>query len=350
MAEGVAADSAPRAGSAPLDAVPVIDISGYFSGDPALKRAIAREIDAACRSIGFLVIAGHGVPDGLIARLEETVRAYFAQPPELKRQDKTRDPAVYRGYYEVGTVAVAYAYSGDERDAAVPDYLERFSNNRVEIDPADPYYATEQGRRIFAPNIWPAGVPGFEAAWTEYYRAMERLAQTLMRLFALALDLDERWFDDKIDKHMTNMSANWYPDQVVPPRPGQLRIGAHTDYGSLTILKAEDKPGGLEVRARDGTWHAVPIVPGTLIVNLGDLMAQWTNDRWVSTLHRVVNPPRERVGAAARLSVAFFHQPNYDALVECLPSCRTDGVAKYAPVTSGDHLTMKLTKMQQVRV
>jgi len=339
----VMAEAAPRAGG--FDTVPVVDISGYFSGDPARKRAVAQAIDAACRSIGFLVISGHGVPEDLIARFEAVTRAYFARPLAEKRRDQTRDPAVYRGYNEIGSGAVAYSL--DDREAA-PDYCERFTVNRVQIDPDDPYYTTEKGRRIFAPNIWPEGIPGFEAAWTAYYHRMESLAQTLMRLFALALDLDEHWFDDKIDKHMTNLAANWYPDQHEPPKPGQLRIGAHSDYGSLTILKAEDKPGGLEVRAADGTWQKVPIVPGTLIVNLGDLMAQWTNDRWVSTLHRVVNPPRDRITGTERLSIAFFHQPNYDALVECLPSCLDAGTAKYPAVTSGDHLIMKLTKMQEV--
>jgi isopenicillin N synthase-like dioxygenase len=339
------AEAAPAgARSGAFDTVPVVDIAGYFSGDPAVKQAIARAVDAACRSIGFLVIAGHGVPDGVIAEMERVTRAYFAQPLEVKRRDMTRNPAFYRGYLEIGSSNVAYTLD-DETGA--PDYCERYTINRPVIDTADPYYQTEKGRRIFAPNIWPSSLPEFEAAWTAYDGCMERLAQTLMRLFALALDLDERWFDDKIDKHMTNMAANWYPDQRVPPKPGQLRIGAHSDYGSLTILKAEDKPGGLEVRAADGTWHPVPIVPGTLIVNLGDLMAQWTNDRWVSTLHRVVNPPRDRITGTERLSIAFFHQPNYDALVECLPSCRDGGVAKYAPVTSGDHLMLKLTKMQE---
>jgi isopenicillin N synthase-like dioxygenase len=335
---------APPRPSGAFDTVPVIDIGGYFSGDPAAKRAVAREIDAACRSIGFLVIAGHGVPDDLMGRLDAANRAYFAQPPEAKQRDGSADPiAIHRGYYGLGSCSAAYSF--DDSDTA-PDYVERFTVNRVEIDADDPYYRTEQGRRIFVPNIWPADAPAFRAAWTDYYHAMERLAQSLMRLFALALDLDERWFDDKIDKHMTNLTANWYPDQQVPPVPGQLRFGAHSDYGSLTILKTEDKPGGLEVRAADGSWHKVPIVPGTLIVNLGDLMAQWTNDRWVSTVHRVVNPPPDRVGGAARLSIAFFHQPNYDALVECLPSCREGGVAKYPPVTSGDHLETKLAKLQ----
>jgi isopenicillin N synthase-like dioxygenase len=338
----VMADAAPR-GSL-FDAVPVVDIAGYFSGVPARKREIALMIDEACRSIGFLVISGHGVPDEVIAGMEASARAYFALPLAERLRHVTRDPEIYRGFSELGSSAAAY--SMDDRESA-PDYVERFTVNRARIDPDDPYYTTEKGRRIFAPNIWPESVPGFEAAWTAYYRQMETLAQTLMRLFALALDLDEHWFDDKIDKHMTNLTANWYPDQRVPPKPGQLRIGAHSDYGSLTILKAEDKPGGLEVRATDGTWQPVPIIPGTLIVNLGDLMAQWTNDRWVSTLHRVVNPPRDRITGTERLSIAFFHQPNYDALVECLPSCLDGGTAKYAPITSGDHLIMKLNKLQE---
>ncbi len=333
---------APAGGA--FDAVPIIDISGYFSGNAATKRAIATEIDAACRSIGFLVISGHGVAEELLDRADRVTRAFFAKPIEEKRRYKTPDPAIYRGFYDIGTNAVAYSL--DDREAA-PDYCERFSINKVEYDRTDPYYACERGRQVFAPNIWPESLPGFEATWTEYYRLMEGLAQSLMRLFALGLDLDEYWFDDKIDKHMTNLSANWYPDQKIPPRPGQLRIGAHTDYGSLTILKTEDKPGGLEVRTRAGVWAPVPIVPGTLVVNIGDLMAQWTNDRWISTMHRVVNPPRDIVGTQ-RLSLVFFHQPNYDALVECLPSCLERGKAKYAPVTSGDHLTMKITKMQQI--
>ena len=146
---------------------------------------------------------------------------------------------------------------------------------------------------------------------------MEQLAQTLMRLLALGLDLDEYWFDDKIDEHTTYLTTNWYPDQRQPPKPGQLRAGAHTDYGSLTkFLKTENKPGGLEVQTRHGNWTRVPIIPGTFIVNIGDLMAQWTNDRWVSTMHRgPTNPPRDMTTGTERLSLVFFHQPNYDALV-----------------------------------
>jgi isopenicillin N synthase-like dioxygenase len=183
---------------------------------------------------------------------------------------------------------------------------------------------------------------------TQYYRAVSELAQTLMRIFALGLGLDERFFDNKIDRSISRLRIRNYPAQTTKPLPGQLRAGAHSDYGSLTILAAEDKPGGLQVCNVTGDWVDVPVIPGCFIVNLGDLMAQWTNDRWVSTLHRVVNPPRDRITGTERLSIAFFHQPNYDALVECLPSCLDAGTAKYPAVTSGDHLIMKLTKMQEV--
>jgi isopenicillin N synthase-like dioxygenase len=116
----------------------------------------------------------------------------------------------------------------------------------------------------------------------------------------------------------------------------------------MTIIKAEDKPGGLEVLDAEGNWRSVPVVPGTFIVNLGDLMAQWTNDRWVSTMHRVVNPPRDKAIGSRRQSLIFFHQPNYDAMIECLPGCLDNGRAKYAPITSGEHLLMKMQKMQDV--
>jgi len=325
-------------------AVPVIDIAGYFTGDPAEKRRVAREVGDACRTIGFLVVAGHGVSDELIARTHASSRAFFDLPEPVKLRFVRTDPNTYRGYYGIGTNAVAY--SRDDL-AAPPDHREIFSINQVKVDPADPYYTSPLGRRIFAPNIWPDIIPDFRASWTEYYLVMEKLARDLMRLFALALDLDEFWFDGKIDKHMTNLAASNYPDQPEELLRGQLRAGPHTDYGSLTILKTEDKPGGLEVLNAAGRWSPVPIVPDTFIINLGDLMAQWTNDLWVSTMHRVVNPPRDRAVGSRRQSLIFFHQPNYDAMVECLPSCR-DGGAKYAPITSGEHLLTKMAKMQDV--
>jgi isopenicillin N synthase-like dioxygenase len=325
--------------------VPVIDIAPYFGGTESAKREVASAIDAACRSIGFLVISGHQVPGDLIARMDAVSRRFFDLPNAVKRRYVTPDPNIYRGYYALESNAVAY--SRDDR-AAPPDYREIYSVNRVAIDVADPYYTSPLGRRIFAPNIWPEAVPGFAETWTEYYGAMEGLATALMRLFALGLDLDEHWFDDKIDKHMTNLVASNYPDQPFALPDGQLRAGPHTDYGSLTIVKTEDKPGGLEVLGADGSWRGVPVIANTFVINIGDLMAQWTNDRWVSTMHRVVNPPRDQAVGSRRQSLIFFHQPNYDALVECLPTCLDQGRSKYPPITSGKHLLFKLRKQMSV--
>jgi isopenicillin N synthase-like dioxygenase len=172
---------------------------------------------------------------------------------------------------------------------------------------------------------------------------MGALADTVMRIFAVALGKPEGFFDDKIDHHISRLRVRNYPAQPTPPAPGQIRAGAHSDYGSLTLLATEDKPGGLQVCNAQGAWVDVPIVPGTFIVNIGDLMARWTNDTWVSTLHRVVNPPPDADGDTRRLSLVFFHNPNHDAEIASLvPDCP----ARYPPTTSGAHLRRLFTATQ----
>jgi isopenicillin N synthase-like dioxygenase len=326
-------------------AVPVIDIGPYFTGAQEAKRSVALQIDQACREIGFLVIAGHGVPDALVADMGAATRALFDLPAEIKRRYASSEANGHVGYQAVETNALANTLEGGG-EAAPPDFREIFAFNRPFSDPPGP--ETMGAWRTYHPNLYPSEIPNFEAIVRAYYAAMESLAQTLMRLFALALDLEETWFDDKIDRHLSNFNLSNYPDQLEPPRPGQLRAGAHTDFGSLTILKAEDAPGGLEVQTADGRWQGVPIVPGAFIINIGDLMARWTNDRWVSTLHRVVNPPRDKALGSRRQSLIFFHQPNDDAIVECLASCLGGGLAKYPPISSGEHLVEQLRKMRAI--
>lgn len=321
------------------DTVPIIDLSPYFTGDAADRKNVGGIIDEACRSIGFLIISGHGVPDQLVEDAQNASRAFFDLPHDAKIKIVRKATGAYRGYR--GVEASVLAYSRDDKEAS-PDHRELFSIGPLDIDPNDPYYTCERGARTIIPNIWADAVPHFESKIRAYYRAMESLSLALMRLFALGLDLDEHWFDKKVDKHISAFQLSNYPEQIQEPKKGQLRASAHSDWGSLTILKAEDKPGGLEVFS-GGEWQPVPIIPGTFIVNIGDLMARWTNDRWVSTLHRVVNPPRDKIGSSRRLSLVFFHQPNYDALVECIPTCR-EGAAKYPPVESGDYLRMRVTQ------
>jgi len=168
-----------------------------------------------------------------------------------------------------------------------------------------------------------------------------------MAMFALALGLDEDFFADKVNHHISRLRVRNYPAPVTPPKPAQLRAGAHADYGSLTILRAQDKPGGLQVQNRAGEWVDVPIAPNSYIVNIGELMARWTNGQWRATLHRVVNPPAELAASSRRLSLVFFHNPNYDAPVAALPGTVPEGEApRFPPTTSGEHLRAQFMRTQ----
>jgi isopenicillin N synthase-like dioxygenase len=315
-----------------LTAVPVIDLAPARGG-AAGRRQVAAAIDAACRDIGFFAITGHAVSDRLVDDLRRGAHAFFALPASVKLA--ARHPAgMNRGYHHAGGEALAAANDGE----APPDLKEFFHIGPVDTSD-DPYYTSELGRRHFTPNVWPAAPPDFAAAATVYYRAMSALVLRLMRLAALALDVEETFFDDKVNRSIGTMRLNYYPAQAVPPVPGQLRASAHTDYGGFTILSGEDVPGGLQVRTRGGQWVDVPTTPTTFVVNIGDLLMRWTNDRWLSNLHRVVNPPAG--DGRARLSIAFFNHPNYDALIECLPS---QGPPRHPPVRSGEYRDLKYAK------
>ncbi|MGF1428893.1 isopenicillin N synthase family dioxygenase [Kitasatospora sp. LaBMicrA B282] len=323
--------------------VPVIDLSSARS-TPAADRRLAAVIDEVCRTSGFLVVVGHGVPARTIAEMYRATREFFALPAEVKSALRA-DPAdpLMRGFGRSGSLAASNADASVAHERALPDVSETFTVNRLgEADGAAALPA-DADRALLTPNRWPQ-LPGFAEAYRAYYAAMEQLAADLMRLFALALDLPEDWFAAKIERHMTNLTANYYPRQPVPPAPGQLRKGLHSDWGSLTILYQDDGPGGLQVLDKGGDWLDVPVIEGSFVVNIGDLMAIWTNNRWVSTVHRVVNPPRE-LADRERYSVPFFHQPAYDALIECIPTCTGPGrPARHRPVRSGEYIIGKFAR------
>lgn len=313
--------------------IPVIDIAAALAGAPADRRAAAAAIDRACVDIGFFTVTGHGVAPAVIDDLRRLAHDFFGRPMDEKRRAIHPVPHTPRGYIAMGLEALSYANAG----GTPPDLKEFYHFGRPGW-PDEPYFTGAEGRRYFIPNLWPAAPAGLGAAADRYYTAVERLDRELMRLSALALGVDEHFFDAKIDKHITAMRLNFYPEQTVAPEPNQLRAGTHTDYGLLTILNGESAPGGLQVQARDGGWIDVETAPDTFVVNIGDLMMRWSNDRWVSNPHRVVNPPATVAAQARRLSMAFFLHPNYDAMIECIAP---DGQAKYPPVNSGDYRDMK---------
>lgn len=319
--------------------IAVVDISPYFRGDSASKQRVATQVDQACRDVGFLIVVGHGVDPELIAKARQIARAFYDCPVDDKLA-LTMDPGVFRGYTSPGDLSVAASYGLE----GPPDHKETFAIGPVD-PPADEAYR-EAGGAFFAENRWPRTPETMRSVWSEYYRAMEALARDLMRIFALALDMPEQWFDDKIDRHISPMSAQYYPPVDSTLVSGQLRAGPHTDFGSLTILHRDDSPGGLEVFV-DDAWLPAPHVENSLTVNLGDLMSDWTNDRWKSTLHRVVLPPPGSPSGSERLAIVFFHQPNFDAVIETIPSCRAeDGSSTYTTTTSGEHFARKLAAMR----
>lgn len=313
-----------------MDRIPVIDIEPFLSGTAAGRQSVPAAMRKAAEEIGFFAIEGHGVPRTTLDRLYATAHEFFDLPLDEKQRVAPPRPDFPRGYKAVGFEALA---AGNALSTP-PDLKEYYHFGRPDI-PAHPYYTGEQGRRHFFVNQWPARPAGFAEAADEYYRAMEDLSVMLCRIAALALGLPERFFDDKIDRHITAARINYYPRQDDPPAEGQLRAGAHTDYGMLTILSGESAPG-LQVLTRSGEWVDVATDKYRFVCNIGDLLMRWTNDRWVSNTHRVLNPPREMARASSRMSIAFFHHPNYDAKIECIPGCAGDAPPKYEPVLSGD--------------
>ncbi len=322
--------------------VPVINVAPFHEGDAATRRAIAAQVGQAIHDIGFLVITGHGVDPALIRKVQAASNAFFDLSEAEKNRVLRPAPDVTRGYIPLEAESV-----GRSQGLDVPgDLNESLMIGPVDVPETDYFFGPGAGKH-FHPNLWPETPAELRPLYEAYFRAMGALAEDLMAMFALALDLDQDFFADKINHHISRLRVRNYPAPLVPPQPGQLRAGVHSDYGSLTILRAEDKPGGLQVQNRAGEWVDVPIVPDSYIINIGELMARWTNGLWKATLHRVVNPPAELAAASRRLSLVFFHNPNYDAPVAALPGTVPAGEApKFPPTTSGEHLRAQFVRTQ----
>lgn len=310
--------------------IPLIDLEPLRSGGPSARAAVVAEVRAACEETGFLVVGGHGVGRGTVQRLDQQARLFFDLPLDEKLAVRRPRNDQNRGYIPYGEETLARMHGCD----TPADFKEVFAIGPFDL-PDDPYYSAPDAYPSFAPNLWPPGSPGLRSAMIDYWREMEVLMRCLARAFALALDLPEDFFEDKLDKHTSQLRLLHYPVPTGELAAEQLRCGEHTDLGMMTILRNEARPGGLQVRTRDGGWIDAPAQPDTFIVNLGDLMMRWSNDTWVSTPHRVAVPSAEQRARSRRLAIGFFAGPNYDAVIDCIESCHgPDRPAKYAPITS----------------
>ena len=311
--------------------IPIIDIGPFVGGSLPERERIGREIDAACREVGFFVVSGHGVDPSTIDDLHRDAIAFFDLPLEDRMAVAMPEPGYPYGYNRLQAEALNRSIGG----TAPPDLKETFNVGPIDPPPRPIEEMDDRDERaVYAPNLWPGALPELRTSVEVYYRAMAELSATLMEAFAVALGLDDDAFATSIDRHGSALRLAHYPavDDAATSADA-VRAGAHTDYGTLTVLWTDGAPG-LQVESRDGTWTDVQAVEGGLVVNIGDLMERWTNDRWRSTMHRVVP-----VGVGRRLSIPFFHNANWDAHIECLVDDENE--ARYPPTTAGHHLMEK---------
>jgi isopenicillin N synthase-like dioxygenase len=302
--------------------IPVIDLAPAESG-PAGMAGVAASIRRAAIDVGFFYVARHGIPAATIDAAFAAAHRFFALP--LERKVAVAVDRRHRGYIRTGGAKMY--------DGAQPDLKESFVYG-VDLGADDP--DVRAGKPLMGPNRWPTDLPELKQAFDRYYAEIDRVGQTVLRAVAISLGLPERFFAERYTKPLARGSLVHYPPQ--PPDLGADHFGvsAHTDYGCITFV-CQDDSGGLQAKNRAGEWIEAPPIPGTLVVNIGDLLARWTNDLFRSTPHRVVN----RSGRD-RYSLAVFYDPDFDAGVSAIPSCLAPGEApRYPPTTCGAHVLAK---------
>ena len=317
-----------------LSQLRVIDFAGFAQGSPAERRAIALQIYRACSDIGFFYLKHPGMSSDLIQRLFAQAKTFFALPPEVKQQlawDETN-----RGYVASERQALDPQYAGDLKEAL--DLGREVSSDYPLVAPA-PYYPNWMPSQ--QANKWPSDLPQFRATALEFYAAGHLAICQVLQAFAIALDLPEAFFADRHCRQNHTLRLAHYPPLAQTPKAGQLRAGAHSDWGSITLL-FQEQAEGLEVLTNDGNWIAAVPIPDTVVVNTGDLMQQWTNHEFRSTRHRVMIPADERA-AKSRYSAVFFGYPDYDAEIACIKTCSgPDRPPLYPPMSAGDYLLNRI--------
>ncbi len=314
----------PRAASA--EEVPVLDLTPLIAGGDLAE--LAARLRQACITTGFFYVKNHGVAQPVIDDVFAAARRFF-DLPLAERMAIRIDDRFRRGYMPIGI---------NQHPGYPPDLKESYEIG-VDLPLDDPDVAA--GLPLHGPNRWPAAHPWLRSAAEAYFDATTALGRRLLRLFALSLGMPEEYFLAWCRKPVIGTRLFHYPPAPVAAEP-VFGVAPHTDYGMITLL-TQDPIGGLELRKRDGEWIATPFIPGTFVINLGDLFRVWTNDLYVSNPHRVVN----RTGRE-RYSIPTFFNLDYHAPVSCLPTCQSaDNPPKYAPIGSGEYLLSRFRTVQK---
>ncbi len=300
-----------------MDAIPVISLA-----QP--EERVAAGLRAAAEAHGFLYVVDHGVPEALVADTFAWAARFFALPLAAKQAVSLFNSKAKRGWEAIGA---------QQLDAAAkPDQKESFYAG-IEYPPDHPNVVARLNN--YGANQWPEGLPGFAEAMEAYRAAVTALGERMMRYLALSLDLPRDFFDPTMHEPMVTLRILRYPPRAAAAGADEFGAGAHTDWGAVTLL-AQDEIGGLEVQGADGAWIAARPIPGSFIVNLGDMIPRWTNGRYRSNPHRVINA----ASARDRYSIPLFWSPNFHTRVEAVPGTVAPGEApRFSPCTAGEHLT-----------
>ena len=308
--------------------IPVIDLSPSLGPDASGRDDVARAIHRACRETGFFYVSHHGLPQSLIDSQFAWAERFFALPLEQKLAIHMKNSPTASGYEPIGGQTLDS--QDDSAEMAPPDLKEGYYCGMEAFAGAPPGAATA----TLAVNQWPQALPGFRLQMLGYSAAVRLVADHLVKLLARSLDLPFGWFDPFFREPTMTLRLIKYPPHPADAMENQLGAGAHTDWGGITLL-AQDDAGGLEVRNADGHWIEAPPIPGTIVVNLGDLVARWTNGVYTSNMHRV----RNRSSARARYSMPFFYGPQPDSVIEPIPGCAgADRPRLFATCTAAEHM------------
>ena len=306
----------------------MIDFSAFLSNRSDEKQAVAQSIYRACHDIGFMYLKNHGISQDAIAQVFEQSQQFFALPLTEKQATAWSSETKNRGYVGLERERLDETKPGDLKEAF--NVGREVSSDELSDD-----------WQALAVNQWPKEQDDFKASVSEFFEVCAEAAERIFRAFAIALQMPETYIADRHQSRGYTLRLLHYPPMKMVPKPGQIRAGAHSDYGTLTLL-FQDDVGGLEVQLGNGEWFSAPSIPEAILINTGDLTQRWSNDVFLSTKHRVGLPQPEKA-ERDRYSIAFFCQPDADTDIVCFPSCESEkNPPRYAPVKAGDYLLSRL--------
>ncbi|GGF04441.1 isopenicillin N synthase family dioxygenase [Hymenobacter cavernae] len=318
--------------SALLEEVPSLDLADFRSGDPERKNRFVQQLGEAYQNIGFVALKNHGLNDEQTKHLYDDVKAFFSLPDEQKLRYEDSALAGQRGYTGKGKEHAKGRNTGD---------LKEFYHVGQEVDdPNDPV------AKEYPDNIWPAEIPSFQKSTTEAYKTLEAAGKDVLRAIALYLKLPENYFDDKVHNGNSILrQIHYFPIENPDAVPADaVRAAEHGDINLITLLMGASADG-LQVLRRDGKWIPITALPDQIVVNVGDMLQRLTNGVLKSTIHRVVNPPREKMNSS-RYSVPFFMHPRSEMSLAALENCITPDNPKQQPdVTAGEFLNERLIEL-----